>query len=309
MYTHVRFDADLEHNVLTHLTKSWNNRVAVRRDRLDFQEYYDPSLPDFPISMVPFWNDSAFQSVSEKDKIRVLAGAWIGYNEKTMYIEDRIINPLCSLLLADDLPGVSDPVVKQAIAQTLVDEQFHILMCLEVCNYARLRHSMQDFRMLESLLGQRVNAALASAKDKWDYALIRMAYGTVAEMTINVYLKQLSIDETIQPLNRLNTDLHRKDEGAHAAIFAEVARSVYRGLPTADQMCFKTYIVRALNDFVEMDISFWISILDYLSLPGKDTIIELLTSHSTGMRVERDYTAFVKLLDDLGISDEVDLVY
>lgn len=309
MYTHAKFDAKFENNILSHLSDSWNNRVAVRRERLNLQQYYDPSIPDFPITMVPFWDDLEFRSVSEKEKIRVLVGAWISYNEKTIYIEDRIINPLCALLMVDDLPGVSDPTIKQVLAQTMVDEQFHILMCLEVCNCARLRHNMQDFRMLEPLLGQRVKVALAGARNARDYALIRMAYGTVAEMTINAYLKQLSTDETIQPLNRLNTDLHRKDEGAHAAIFAEVVRSVYRNLPVDEQICFNTYIVRALTDFVEMDLTFWKSILDYLAIPGRLTIIEQLASSNAGVRTDRDYTAFLKLLDDLGIRHEVDFAF
>lgn len=309
MYTHVSPTPAFESDLLKRLASSWSNRVAVRRDRLDLDQYYDPTIPDFPIEMVPFWNDPEFQSVTDVDKYKVLACAWISYNEKTIYIEDKVINPLCALLLANGLPGVDSSETKQVLAQTLVDEQFHILMCLEVCDCARKRHKLENFEVAEPLLGLRVNQALAKAEDEQHAALIRMAYGTVAEMTINAFLKQLSEDKSIQPVNRLNTDLHRRDEASHAAIFGEVARGVYQALPESDQHRLKRCIVQALNDFVELDLGFWRAILDHLAIPGRESILQRLEESSASKRAPRDYTLFIRLLDELGIKEETHFLF
>lgn len=160
----------------------------------------------------------------------MLAGGWIMYNEKTIYIEDEVINPACRILLRGELPGVSDSHVKEVIAQTLVDEQFHILMCLEVCNSARERHTLQSLKLPKPRLIERVEQAIHDASTHEEVALVKMAYALVAEMTINIYLKALSDDTTIQPLNRINTDMHRRDEAAHSTIFRELGISIYRGL-------------------------------------------------------------------------------
>ncbi len=309
MYSDTQITLASESKLLLTLADNWKNRAAVRKERLDLRPYYDTSLPDFPIDMVPFWNFSEFEEIPESDKLKVLAAAWISYNEKTIYIEDRVINPLCTLLLKNGLPGVDDVHTKQVLAQTLVDEQFHILMCLEVCSCARKQHHLQDFVVNEPLLGKSLSDALQKTKDDNEYNLVTMAYGTVAEMTINAFLKQLSEDKTIQPINRLNTELHRRDEASHAAIFGEITRSVYSELTENDREKFKQYITRALSDFVELDLSFWSTILDYLNIKNKKLILEKLEGMSTQKRASRDYSAFIRMLEDISIKEETNFIF
>ncbi|WP_277809915.1 diiron oxygenase [Chromohalobacter canadensis] len=298
-----------ENEILARLTESWNQRVAVRKARLDLNDYYDTTAPDFPPSMVPFWNDPRFQAIDETKKRRVLAGAWINYNEKTICVEDKVINPMCSLLLRDALPGVGDSVTKKAIAQTQVDEQFHILMCLEVCDCARRQHQLHDLHIPTPLLEQRMETALSKADNEREFALIRMAYATVAEMTINVFLKRLSQDRGIQPLNRLNTELHRQDEASHAAIFGEIARAVYERLGTGQQAIFRAHLMRAIDDFIELDVGFWRAILDYLAIPERESILQDMASKSRTNRSLRDYSALVKLLRQIGIHEGSSFVF
>ncbi|NWO11476.1 diiron oxygenase [Chromohalobacter salexigens] len=298
-----------ESEILARLTESWNQRVAVRKARLDLNDYYDTTAPDFPPSMVPFWDDSRFQAIDEADKRRVLAGAWINYNEKTIFVEDKVINPMCSLLLQDALPGVSDTVSKKAIAQTQVDEQFHILMCLEVCDCARRQHQLHDLHIPTPLLEQRMETALSKADNEREFALIRMAYATVAEMTINVFLKRLSQDRSIQPLNRLNTALHRQDEASHAVIFGEIARAVYERLGAGQQAIFRAHLLRAIDDFVELDVGFWRAILDYLAIPERESILQDMASKSRTNRSLRDYSALAKLLRQIGIHEGSSFVF
>lgn len=298
-----------ESEILARLTESWNQRVAVRKERLDLNDYYDTTAPDFPPSMVPFWDDPRFQAIDEADKRRVLAGAWINYNEKTIFVEDKVINPMCSLLLRDALPGVGDTVSKKAIAQTQVDEQFHILMCLEVCECARRQHRLQDLHIPTPLLEQRMKTTLSKADNEREFALIRMAYATVAEMTINVFLKRLSQDRSIQPLNRLNTELHRQDEASHAAIFGEIGRAVYERLSAGQQAIFRAHLMRAIDDFVELDVGFWRAILDYLAIPERESILQDMASKSRTKHSLRDYSALVKLLQQIGIHEGSSFVF
>jgi P-aminobenzoate N-oxygenase AurF len=305
MYTDTTGDTLLEKSVIQRLTKTWDTRVAVRRERLDFSQDYDPTIPDFPIAMVPFWTHPAFAGTAEPLRMRLLAGAWIAYNEKTIFVEDEVINPLCRTLLRGELPGVGSPLTKQILAQTAVDEQFHILMCLEVCNHARSQHKLEALVVPRPLLIHRLEETLAQASDSHERALARMAYATVAEMSINAYLRALSSDLTIQPLNRINTDLHRMDEGSHSVIFKELGLSVFNSLGASQRETFKTYVVKALHDFTEPDHSGWGAILKHLEIPGASEILEDLALKSRGRRASRDYTALRGLLAELGIMDDI----
>jgi hypothetical protein len=305
MYTTAKNDSDLERGVMERIGKSWDTRVAVRKERLDLSDYCDPSLPDFPISMVPFWDDEDFAKLDQKAKLRFLAAAWVAYNEKAIYLEDEVINPLCSLLLKGAMPGANDPQVKQVIAQILVDEQFHILMCLDICNNARERHAIEDYVVPVPALGVKLKKSLAEAADDKEYAIIRLAYGSVAEMSINAYLNYVANDTTIQPLNRINTDMHRRDESVHGQAFRQITASIYRRLDDEGKRSFRHHIKDALDDYTSPDITSWASILDYIELPGREKIMAKLEAETRGKRLTRDYTVLEGLFDDLGIKEEV----
>lgn len=313
MYTTATNDAGFERKVMEKLAKTWDQRVAVRQDRLDLDQYYDVNIPDFPIAMIPFWEDPEFTQLiaelGDDAKRRFLAATWIAYNEKVMYTEDEIVQPLCRLLLKGQLPGVGDPQVKQVIAQMQVDEQFHILMCLEICNSARIRHNLGDYVLPEPVLGVRLKESLASTNDPFEQVLIRMAYATVSETTIHAYLKQLSSDMTIQPMNRIHTDMHRRDESAHGPAFLEIARSVYKSLDNGAKAYFRQCMAKALNDSVEIDIEFWSSTLAYLQVRDWTPITGRLKERAKTKRISRDYTALVTLLDELGIRKEINFTF
>ncbi|MFL6624812.1 MAG: diiron oxygenase [Sulfurifustis sp.] len=305
MYTTAINDVELTRKVIETIGRSWDHRVAVRQERLDLTQYYDASIPDFPIAMVPFWNDAQFAVLDERTKLRFLAAAWVAYNEKAIYLEDEIVQPFCSLLLKDRLPGASDPQVKQVIAQIQVDEQFHILMCLDICNNARARHGLHDYVMPEPRLGANLKRKLEQTPDPTQAALLRMAYASVAEMSINAYLNQVATDQTIQPLNRINTDMHRRDESAHSTAFREIIGSVCRALDPDAKRRFCGYLHDALVDFTTPDGSHWESILDYLGVPGRDGILARLHAMMQSKRLSRDYTVLGGLVEELGIKDEV----
>lgn len=305
MYTTTTHDAELTRKVIETIGRSWDHRVAVRQERLDLTQYYDASIPDFPVSMVPFWNDPQFAVLDQPTKLRFLAAAWVAYNEKAIYLEDEIVQPFCSLLLKSRLPGAGDPQVKQVIAQIQVDEQFHILMCLDICNNARTRHDLHDYVMPEPRLGANLKRKLARTSDPTHAALLRMAYASVAEMSINAYLNQVATDQTIQPLNRINTDMHRRDESAHSTAFREIIGSVCRALDPGARRLFCGHLHDALVDFTTPDGSHWDSIMDYLEIPNRDAILARLHAAMHDKRLSRDYTTLRGLVEELGIKEEV----
>lgn len=299
--------------VMERLARTWSERVAVRKDRLDLDAYYDPTIPDFPIEIIPFARDPEFQEaydrLDDRAKLRYLAAVWIGYNERVIFIEDDIVQPVCGLLRKNRLPGVADPVVQQVIAQTQVDEQFHTLMCLEVCESARRRHGIRDYRLPPPLLAKRMREQLDAADGPYAHALIRTAYGTVSETTIHDYLRKLSTVETIQPLNRIHTELHRRDETAHGTIFLELARSIYANLDSGAKELFHDIFERALHDSVEIDVDFWASTLPYVEARDWTPFVQRLRLDLAQKRIGRDYTGLRQLLDDLGITARLDFVF
>jgi alpha-N-dichloroacetyl-p-aminophenylserinol N-oxygenase len=305
--------AALNRKVMEHLAETWSDRVAVRKERIDFSQYYDPNIPDFPIEIIPFAQDPEFRDVlGQLDPgalFRFLSATWIAYNERVIFIEDDIVQPYCDILRRNVLPGVDDPTVQQVIVQTRVDEQFHTLMCLEVCNSARERHHLEDYVLPEPLLRRRLEDQLAGASELVDHALIRMAYATVSETTIHDYLKKLSSIMTIQPLNRLHTEMHRRDESSHGMVFLEIARSIYSALDVPLKARFTTYLTKALYDSVEIDMSFWASTLPYLDSRNWSSFIERMQGELGQKRIGREYTGLVRLLDDLGISDEIEFAF
>jgi alpha-N-dichloroacetyl-p-aminophenylserinol N-oxygenase len=303
----------LDRKVMARMAATWGDRVAVRKDRLDLSQYYDPGIPDFPVEIIPFGEDREFRAVfdgqSEQARLRFLAATWIAYNERVIFIEDDVVQPFCTLLRKKLLPGVNDEVIQQVIVQSQVDEQFHTLMCLEVCSSARERHRLSDYVLPPPLLGRRIREQLVTTDDAFEHALILMSYATISESTIHDYLRKLSTITSIQPLNRIHTEMHRRDEAAHGTIFLEIARSVYRNLDSERERALLSFFSKALHDSVEIDMSFWSSTLPYLEARNWRVFIERVGRDLSRKRIGRDYGALLHLLDELGVRDKVDFSF
>jgi hypothetical protein len=229
----------LDRKVMARMAATWSDRVAVRKDRLDLSQYYDPGVPDFPVEIIPFSEDPEFRTVfdgqSGQARLRFLAATWIAYNERVIFIEDDVVQPFCTLLRKKLLPGVNDEVIQQVIVQSQVDEQFHTLMCLEVCSSARERHRLSDYVLPPPLLGRRIREQLVTTDDAFEHALILMSYATISETTIHDYLRKLSTITSIQPLNRVHTEMHRRTKRRMARSFSRSrARCIEISMPNAN---------------------------------------------------------------------------
>ena len=77
-------------DVLQRLCTSWGTRVAVKQPDID--NTYDLQKPDYPEHLLPFKTHPSYENLDDATKQRVLAGGWIAYNEKTIAVEENIIN-------------------------------------------------------------------------------------------------------------------------------------------------------------------------------------------------------------------------
>jgi alpha-N-dichloroacetyl-p-aminophenylserinol N-oxygenase len=285
------------------LAGSWANRVAARTSNLDLRSYYDETIPDFPLEQVPFRDDPRFLALGPESRRRLLAAAWISYNEKTIAVEKAVVAPACELLLTGAFPGMDTPAFKRTVCQTIVDEQFHVLMCVDACLVARELHDIPTLRIPKPLVTVYLEEFLASCACARDAELAQFAFATVAEVTINAYLNLLANDQSIQPLNRVTTALHRKDESSHSKLFKEFTKTIFARLDEEARAAYQRGLTSGLEAFAKLDVAAWREILDHLGVPEAADIIQQCLISGRSKRVVRDFSGFRSLLREIGLRE------
>ncbi len=122
-------------------------------------------------------------------------------------------------------------------------------------------------------------------------------------MSINAYLNLVASDMSIQPLNRINTDMHRRDESAHSMAFRQIVASCFKALDAQGQEQFRRHIRAALDDFTTPDHGSWASILAFLDIPGREALLARLDTATRAKRLSRDYTVLSSLFAEIGLED------
>lgn len=293
---------EFERDLLAELAARWGRRAVVKKDELDLDGHYDPELPDFPGHLVPPLELPGAQSLDDEARRRLLAAAWISYNAKTAAVENRIVLPACRLMLQPRIPVRHDEAVSAALQQTIIDEHYHILMCDNAVGVTRRRRGLQELafdpggwaviRGLEEYL----SGLTGPARD-----LAQIGFALAAETTISGYLSALARAEDIQPMNRITTDLHRRDENGHAVIFRELACSLYLGLGQAERELFRNALATGLAAFYAADFDPWVLVA---AAGGFEIEAGQLAELAAAKPVPaRDTGALQALLRDLGISE------
>ena len=293
-------------DVLQRLCTSWGTRVAVKQPDLD--STYDLQKPDYPEHLLPFKTHPSYENLDDATKQRVLAGGWIAYNEKTIAVEESIINPACALLMHQTFPGTSAEWAPIAMAQTMVDEQYHILMCLNACRLSRRQRKLDGLQLPMPGIVSLQRTYLEGATAEWQQPIVQLAFATIAEMTINAYLLLLSSDTTIQPLHRITTDLHRRDEAAHHALFRQIVKSVFLGMNQHQQNYFVEILPHGLRAFASAEFHGWRALLEALGIKDAAMIIEDCKDLPANSALVRDYGGLKGLATELGILDRIDYV-
>ncbi|WP_328617034.1 diiron oxygenase [Amycolatopsis sp. NBC_00355] len=293
-----------ERDLLGQLARRWGRRVAVKKDELDLDGHFEPGMPDFPEHLVPVLHLPGAERLDRDARERILSASWISYNAKTAAIEDEIILPACRLMLTGRLPVRGDDVAVSALHQTIIDEHYHILMCRNAVGVTRRRRDLDKLDFDPSVWSVvRGLEDTRAGTSGFERDLVEIAFSLAAETTISGFLSTLATAEDIQPMNRITTDLHRRDESGHAVVFRELCGSLYRGLEPGRQELFRDALVEGLTAFRSADFDPWVAVAAEGGFEiGPDDLAEWARNRPAPAR---DTGPLQLLLDDLGISHEL----
>lgn len=297
----------VNHQLVRQLNKGWPKRATVCAvEKFQVDEEFDPSRPDYPPGMVPFFNHPAFQRVDETIKSDVLTWGWIGYNRRTVAAEEHVVNPALAVISSQFL-GEDDWHFREAMQQTLVDEHYHTLMHMKAVERTKAQRKIQrDLELPRSVTYRRLKALHAEMPEQWQRDLASIAFAVVAEISVNAYLDTLAEDTTIQPQNRQVAELHNRDEYAHSKVVAEIGKVMYANMDEERRRFFVRMLPEALRAFVAQDYSMWEAILSQLGVPDAETIITDTQKAAAGGVIMRDYSGLHRFAKELGILDEID---
>ncbi|MER7846210.1 diiron oxygenase [Kitasatospora sp. NPDC096077] len=302
--TSAREEPTFERDLLVQLTRRWGKRVAVKKDELDLDGHFDAAMPDFPERLVPVLGLPGADRLDQDARERILSAAWISYNAKTAAIEDEIILPACRLMLQERIPVRHNDVAVDALHQTIIDEHYHILMCHNAVGVTRRRRDLADLRFAPGVWSVvRELRATRAGLSGFDRDIVDIAFSLAAETTINGFLSALATAQEIQPMNRITTDLHRRDESGHAVVFRELCGSLYRNLDGALQRTFREALVAGLTAFRSADLDPWVTVA---AQGGFEIDTDQLSEWAASRPVPaRDTGPLQLLLDDLGIGHDL----
>jgi len=297
-----------ESAIIGRLAGNWHRRATVKRDEPDIDALFEAGRPDYPERIVPFRDHPTWQGLPDELRSRLLSWAWIAYNRHTVLAEQRVANPAFALVMEGEFPGLGGHDMDIALAQAMVDEQYHSLMHISASALTRRRreYGFPDSVLPESHTARTHHRLRAQCTERWQRSLTTLAFATVSEISINAYLDLLADDPDIQVVNSTTARLHNRDEYCHASISDEMAKLVYDVLDPGMRRFFLTMLVAGLDAFVATDYATWTAILQTENVPGADRMIADVQADRAGSRLVRDYSGLHSLMSDMDVLDEVD---
>lgn len=297
-----KFDIAQAAIVLKKLAGSWNTRAQVRKLDIDHSVQFHEEADDFLIDLLPFKDHPFFLSASDEIKKKVLSCGWIIYNQKTVAIETEIINPACVDLLAELIPGVADAVSKQIVSETMVDESYHVLLVLGAINITSQKRGLfikaPSFNLVNNM--RRMQGEYSF---RWQKSLIQLATAIVSEIFISDYLKLLSENEQIQPINRYTVKVHREDELAHSNIFKNLSKCIYVNLNKKEKEFLAEIIAKPVKWFADRELDAWRSVLEQIKFDGASQMIADCKHINSQCLNFIDYSELISLADEIGLTD------
>jgi alpha-N-dichloroacetyl-p-aminophenylserinol N-oxygenase len=297
-----------ENAVITRLAGNWQRRATVKRDEPDLDALFDLSKPDYPERIIPFRDHPTWGNLPEETRTRLLSWAWIAYNRHTVLAEQRVANPAFALVMEGEFPGLGGQDMEIALAQAMVDEQYHTLMHINASAVTRhKRQATMPDALLPSSHTARVHQELRDrASERWERSLTTLAFATVSEISINAYLDLLADDKDIQVINATTAKLHNRDEYCHASISDELAKIVYEVLDPDRRRLFLDRMIDGLEAFVATDYSTWERILEIENVPGWQRMVNETREDTSRVRLVRDYSGLHSLMKEMDVLGEVD---
>jgi hypothetical protein len=290
-----------ESAIISRLAGNWRRRATVKRDEPDLDALFDADRPDYPERIIPFRDHPTWQALPDDSRSRLLSWAWIAYNR-------RVANPAFALVMEGEFPGLGGQDMEIALAQAMVDEQYHSLMHISASALTRRKRGYEfaDSVLPESHTARTHQRLRAQWAERWQRSLTTLAFATVSEISINAYLDLLADDPDIQVVNSTTAKLHNRDEYCHASISDEMAKLAYDVLDADKRRFFLDRLVAGLEAFVATDYSTWSAILQFEEVPGADRMVADVRADKSSSRLVRDYTGLHSLMSEMDVLGEVD---
>ena len=288
-------------HTLSRLLTSWEQRAAVKKPDLDVQALYQPGCPDYLVDLLPFADHPDFQNAGEEFRQAALSCGWLAYCEKTVAIESKIVNPACMHVIDGDIPAIRGEPFRETASQALVDESYHILMIVKACEVTRRKRGLGHLQIPDFELIRQLRSCRAKYPEDWQHVLVQLAFAVVSEVMVSDYLRLLSDAKSIQPINYLTTEIHRRDESAHSAVFKTVGAAVLHALSPREQEFFLQILPEPARWFADAELRVWRSMLTQIDFPHADRMID--DCQNAGRKgVELDLNKLDELYVDLEIS-------
>lgn len=297
-----------ESAIISRLAGNWHRRATVKRDEPDLDALFDADRPDYPERIVPFRDHPTWQGLPDELRSRLLSWAWIAYNRHTVLAEQRVANPAFALVMEGEFPGLGGQDMEIALAQAMVDEQYHSLMHISASALTRRKrgYDFADGILPESHTARTHQRMREQCAERWQRSLTTLAFATVSEISINAYLDLLANDPDIQVVNSTTARLHNRDEYCHASISDEMAKLVYDVLDADKRHFFLDMLVAGLDAFVATDYATWTAILETENVPGARRMVADVQAEQSSSRLVRDYSGLHSLVSDMNVLTEID---
>jgi hypothetical protein len=298
-------DLQRDRDRIDRLTDSWSSRANVRKPGPDLTLHFDPNKPDFLTGLLPFHDHPLYQKAPEEFKQAALSCGWIAYNEKTVAIESKIVSPACMHLIDGEVSGFPRHRHRSSVAQALTDEAFHVLLVVQATGVTRQKRELDELVLPSFELVGSMQRVQEKHPEKWKKILIQLATAVVSEVMVSEYLSRLSNAFDIQPLNRITTEIHRRDESAHNGLFKSLGAVIYHGLNAREREFFVGALSQPSMWFASPELDIWEAMLKQIGFPNADHIIADCRALRRGKGIHLDLSTLETLFADLGVENSL----
>jgi len=270
-------------------------------------EQYDPDLPDYPASLLPFAEHPDYLEAPDETKRLVLTLAWLSWNERVIAAEEFVANPTFEMLAHGVFPGVETPEARETIQQSHIDEVWHTYMHMIAMRRTREARELDSEPTYPHAITNRVLYAMESeASERWERDLLYLLWTAVGEISITTFLDLVAGDTTVQPRHALIARLHSRDEAAHGPVLFEVMQGVYAKLNRKQQELFVRALPKGIVAFGSEDWELWPLILESAGMAKAKEIVAYCRTLPGNALLVTDFTPVRRLVQELEIAEEVE---
>ncbi|MGH7170484.1 MAG: diiron oxygenase, partial [Gemmataceae bacterium] len=194
---------------------------------------------------------------------------------------------------------------RASVAQALTDESFHILLVVQATGVTRQRRRLQELALPSFDLVALMQQHQEKHPEKWKKILIQLATAVVSEVMVSEYLSRLSNAASIQPLNRITTEIHRRDESAHNGLFKSLGALIYNGLNAREREFFVGALAQPSLWFASPELDVWEAMLTQIGFPGGERMIADCRIQRRDRDIHLDLSTLETLFADLGVENSL----